>query len=341
MLFSCGSFNAIYLRFYISSGIASYLTAFYFHKPNSLDSLLFVVYFILFSAVLTALQLFSDLLPSLSWVEHSQTLLGWGKSGDPILYGMFLIFGTIFFVVLYCNGRKKYVLLLLQIMMVAIVVNASRAVWIGTLAGVLTLAFLRGETKLCVLLLMMFGLAFSGVRAIGAVIPSLVASSSSKPRSELMYKTNPKYFMRELSQEASKRGRYGILLTGLRMWRQYPLLGVGPGNFEKKSTEFAVPEQLSKQVRDEDYFDPQNIYLAILSESGTLGFVGFLGMLSLVILRFFKQFTHSKGKHRLRLAGIFSFFMGLSVVGLAHDVHLDRLYWIALGFLNGAGAYHD
>jgi putative inorganic carbon (hco3(-)) transporter len=76
-------------------------------------------------------------------------------------------------------------------------------------------------------------------------------------------------------QDTSLRGRSSEMLTGLAMFAEHPILGVGAGNYYNNYQHYA--QQIGIEFRAEAR-DPHSLYIQLLAETGILGTVAFLLM---------------------------------------------------------------
>jgi putative inorganic carbon (hco3(-)) transporter len=76
-------------------------------------------------------------------------------------------------------------------------------------------------------------------------------------------------------QDTSLRGRSSEMLTGLAMFAEHPILGVGTGNYPANYQRYA--QLIGIEFRAEAR-DPHSLYVQLLAETGILGTVTFLGM---------------------------------------------------------------
>lgn len=76
-------------------------------------------------------------------------------------------------------------------------------------------------------------------------------------------------------QDTSLRGRSSEMLTGLAMFSEHPILGVGAANYNNNYQRYA--QLIGIEFRAEAR-DPHSLYIQILSETGILGTVAFFGM---------------------------------------------------------------
>jgi len=77
-------------------------------------------------------------------------------------------------------------------------------------------------------------------------------------------------------QDTSLRGRSSEMLTGLAMFAEHPILGVGAGNYKPNYQRYA--QLIGIEFRAEGR-DPHSLYVQILAETGILGMVAFLAMI--------------------------------------------------------------
>lgn len=111
----------------------------------------------------------------------------------------------------------------------------------------------------------------------------------------------------------------------LAMFEDYPLAGIGPGQFEPRYFEYRVP---SMHKFDQP---PHNIVSQILAENG------FLGMLLLVFLVYavFRELWQlrvkpTKDDHKLLGITLLSVFAGILVFAMSSNVLLDETFWTFL-----------
>ena len=77
-------------------------------------------------------------------------------------------------------------------------------------------------------------------------------------------------------QDTSLRGRSSEMLTGLAMFTEHPILGVGAGNYPINYQRYA--QLIGIEFRAEAR-DPHSLYIQLLAETGILGTIAFLLMI--------------------------------------------------------------
>jgi O-antigen ligase len=77
-------------------------------------------------------------------------------------------------------------------------------------------------------------------------------------------------------EDTSLRGRSSEMLTGLTMFAEHPILGVGAGNYKPNYQRYAqlVGIEFRTEARD-----PHSLYVQLLAETGILGTAAFLAMI--------------------------------------------------------------
>jgi O-antigen ligase len=77
-------------------------------------------------------------------------------------------------------------------------------------------------------------------------------------------------------EEASFRGRTSEMLTGLTMFEEHPLLGVGAANYPVNYQRYA--QIVGLEVRSEQR-EAHSLYLEVIAETGVLGSLSFMGII--------------------------------------------------------------
>ena len=136
------------------------------------------------------------------------------------------------------------------LMLWALIVTYTRGAWIGFAGGVLTVAATvrRGRWAL-----------------VGGLL-LLVAGALVSP-----YELRHRFLSMADPEEAGVRERIYMWKSGLAMWRERPILGVGPGGVKRDYVRYAREEALKKRTGH-----VHNTPLQILVERGVLGLAAWL-----------------------------------------------------------------
>lgn len=136
------------------------------------------------------------------------------------------------------------------VMLWGLVLTYTRGAWLGFGVGVLTIAatIRRSRWQLVAGLILLV--------AAGLVAPPVL-------RHRFLSIGDP--------EEAGLRERVLMWQSGIAMWRERPLLGVGPGGVKREYSRYALPEAFKKQTSH-----VHNAPLQILVERGVLGLAAWL-----------------------------------------------------------------
>jgi O-antigen ligase len=162
-------------------------------------------------------------------------------------------------------------------------------------------------------------------------------------------------------------GRLGFWVPAMGMIKEYPILGIGPGEAYKNSSDFRE-RYLGLPPSGKDQENPHNIFLQIATDGGLFTLAGFLMIIGLILFRAVKRSNGSADKNRnpefsypvrigvprsslLHLkANQFRFCFVLSVVGLLlasftqhptirFEFHI--LFWMFCGLIAGMSPPRD
>jgi len=121
--------------------------------------------------------------------------------------------------------------------------------------------------------------------------------------------------------------RYGLWQAGFRMWTDYPIFGVGVGQFSTLLPLYAWDLLQPRYLA----LGPHNMYIGILSETGLVGLVFFVTMF-VISLRALFQKTNSSNLKVQELARNWMIIFALIVLaGITKHDQYDKLTWIVLG----------
>jgi O-antigen ligase len=129
--------------------------------------------------------------------------------------------------------------------------------------------------------------------------------------------------------EGALRGRTSENLAALRMFRDYPILGVGPGHFQLKYLDYSEEIGLDPRLAPRD---AHSLYLEALSETGIVGAGALLIVLWLALRGAWRARLRLAGGDALLAEGIFVALLSFLVAGLFLHVAYGRYLWIVIGF---------
>lgn len=207
------------------------------------------------------------------------------------------------------------------VMLAGLVATYTRGAWIGFAAGVLTVAATvrRGRWLLVAGLLLLAGAALLAPREL---------------RHRFLSMADP--------DEAGIRERVYMWRSGLAMWRERPVLGIGPGGVKREYPRYALPEAVKKRTGH-----VHNTPLQILVERGVLGLAAWLAIWAAFFTRCIAVLRRLPGEavaERVLVVGSAAAIVAFLVGGLSEynfgDSEVVMVAWcvMALPFACGRGS---
>jgi O-antigen ligase len=208
------------------------------------------------------------------------------------------------------------------LMLWGLIVTYTRGAWIGFGAGVLMVAATvrRGRWLLVTGLLV------------------LVAAGLVAPR-ELRHR----FLSMADPEEAGVRERVFMWKSGLAMWRERPLVGVGPGGVKREYSRFALPEAVKKRTGH-----VHNTPLQILVERGVLGLAAWLAIWAVFFTRcigLLRRLPSEAAAERALVVGSLAAIVGFLVAGLSEynfgDSEVVMVAWALMALPWAIGEAHE
>jgi O-antigen ligase len=134
--------------------------------------------------------------------------------------------------------------------------------------------------------------------------------------------------------ESAIRGRESENLAALEMFRDYPFVGVGPGNYPLHYLLYS--EQIGLDPRLEQR-EAHSLYLEALAETGIVGAVALGAVLWLALRGAWRARQRLAGRDRLLAEGIFVALVSFLVAALFLHLTYPRYLWLIVGFGLAAG----
>ena len=125
--------------------------------------------------------------------------------------------------------------------------------------------------------------------------------------------TNNSKFQDFFNSKSSFQSRITIWKSALKIIKNNPILGIGPGNFQEKYLEY---QQFFPPYLEWSAPQPHNLFLAFWLQTGILGLIGFLFLIFLWI----KIQLHQKN------TAFSAMFLGIMFYFLLHGL-IDTPYW--------------
>jgi O-antigen ligase len=234
--------------------------------------------------------------------------------------------------------RRTAIGLSLAIELVYLAVTRTRGAWLGGAAGVLTvIALLRPR-------LSRRGLAVAGaagaLAVLGALLPGRVIPRDVGDRKRAASGVEVAEWSFD-PRSTAVRTRLGFWRRSLLMWRDHPVLGVGPGNWPVLFPRYAEPGAAREGALTATLAPRQahNDFVERLTETGVLGFAGFLVLVAGTAIATRRRLATGDADARPAVAGAAGALVALLAEGIT-EFPLDMpatvmLAGVALGLIAG------
>jgi O-antigen ligase len=127
----------------------------------------------------------------------------------------------------------------------------------------------------------------------------------------------------DISPDGSIQERYNLLIGGIRMFFDHPILGVGLGDFRVLSMDYGAGWD------DEAH----NTYLEIATELGIIGIGIFLGLVSYILIKYKKlEKTYSNNPLQTFITGCKIAYISILINFLFLTAFSDRRFYILMAF---------
>lgn len=198
------------------------------------------------------------------------------------------------------TSKRFSIFAVFVLFVVAIILSYSRAAWISVAAAVVVylIILLRIKFKwLALVFVILVAGFFSFQNEIFEKLEKNSRESSTNFADHLKSITN-------ISSDASNLERINRWQSALRMFREHPVLGIGPGTYQF----LYAPYQLSKEktiisTNAGDRGNAHSEYIGPLTESGVLGMLSFLAIVVCVIYTALRVYRRS-GNRKVRIISL-------------------------------------
>ena len=248
-----------------------------------------------------------------------------GPYNDPNFYAQVLLILIPLAIDRMLNERKKILRLTAAWALVMCVLSVfftfSRGAFLGLILIVLFM-MVRRPPKIITLLII-----------IALTIPMIqFLPANYVARLETIPDAIPGLSNKDVREESSFRGRSSAQLSGLLMFLDHPLFGVGVLNFGVYYPEYSRGLGIDNKVWDQS---PHNLYLEILTEKGLVGLSAFLLLISVFFRGLFssrRQFLEIGNREYAQITE--AYMIGLaSFMFTSIFLHMSypRFFWVVMG----------
>ena len=128
--------------------------------------------------------------------------------------------------------------------------------------------------------------------------------------------------------DRSLRGRVGENIAAGQMFLDYPVLGVGPGNYPGRYLEYSPAIGLDPRPVERP---PHNLLLEALAETGIMGTLALMAVLGLALKGAWTARGALAGRDGVLAEGVFVALVGFLVSGLFLHASTPRYLWVVVG----------
>lgn len=196
---------------------------------------------------------------------------------------------------------------------VGFILSQGRAVWLGTMVGMLFFSFMLPKNRRWI---------FMGVILLGGSLVMLGSPSLRGRALSIVQVKSGSY-----GDQESKSVRYGIWKAAIEKFKEKPILGYGT-----RGVKIQVEQPPAAAGRT--WTETHNVFLQVLLERGIIGFLVLIWILILISI----QIWNLPDPWRGPLAGIFIAFM---VAGLTeswlNDTEVAMIFWSFMGMAYSLG----
>lgn len=243
---------------------------------------------------------------------------GWGFGGHSLnLASLLVVMTTMYAIVvfddIFSEKLKNICKVALLCCVIGLIAGKSRGAWLAlaiTLPAVSCYYIVQSKKALAICLII--------VLAIGAGF-----ASSKQYKKRLLSIGNT-------TTDVSNADRIRVWQSCFKMIADYPVTGVGLGNFKKVYNKGHY--RLKTTVQDLPH--SHNNYLQLWSEGGTIGFLGFMTMSLFILFNNLKMWWKTKFPYYLMIWGAWLGFMIFGMFDLIIDhAAITKVWWFLLGTL--------
>ena len=121
--------------------------------------------------------------------------------------------------------------------------------------------------------------------------------------------------------------RYELWQAGTEMWKAHPMQGIGVGQFPLQLSRYAPGILIDRSAQ----IGPHSMYVAVLSETGTVGAILFGLLIVTALGTLIKAYRRSEGHDRQLVTTWLIILLSLLVGGITKHDQYDKLFWFVLG----------
>ena len=178
---------------------------------------------------------------------------------------------------------------------------------------------------------------FSGTWGVGGYPPNFGRIKGTlglvATKIEIVKKRYSEFFIIVKDINASSYGK--LFVSGFEIWKKNQIIGVGVKNFRVECD--LQLENREPMLHPLCSSHPHNLYLEILSETGTIGFILFITFIVLLAKYIFRDFRINNSEKKFTLLLLFISLLvtiwPISTSGSFFTTWNGSYYWLIIGFI--------
>ena len=225
----------------------------------------------------------------------------------------------------------------------ALVLSYTRAAWMGLVIALAFLPMIALRLRISsILLIVVFGGLI--VHQFQEQIFILLEKNKSNSSSDLAVHAKS---ISNVSTDASNRERINRWKSALRMYKERPIFGWGPGTYQFRYAPFQQSSEMTEiSTNAGNRGNAHSEYIGPLAESGLLGSLTFIAIVFLVIARGLKIIYESRTRETRLLAtgillGLITYFAHGALNNFLDTDKLSVPFWGMIAALIAIDVYHN
>lgn len=242
------------------------------------------------------------------------------------------------------TGQKRFfTFLLFLVFVVALVLSYTRAAWTGIAVALIFYFLLRMKLKFRTIILLSIGAGFV-IYSYRTELSISLSKNKSASSSDLAVHVKS---VSNISTDASNKERINRWKSAMRMFRERPVFGWGPGTYQFKYAPYQLrSEKTEISTNSGNRGNAHSEYIGPLAESGVLGSLSFIAIMIFVIARGMKVIYESRSKEIRMLAkgillGLITYFVHGALNNFLDTDKLSVPFWGMIAMLVALDVYHN
>ena len=258
----------------------------------------------------------------------SSTLIEPAYLGDYLVTVIPIILAGIFLKEYFFTKSSQNFLIVAAVYLCVLISTFSRAPYLGLISAIIVMIAVSSNFNLTRTLAKIIKLSFVLI-IVGFLFTFLL-------KSNLLEITIARLLSLADENDYSVMERTSKTVTAINIFKAYPFLGVGYGNFGFYYLDYTPQSIGFDHIKDLHRFEAaHNLYGQLIAETGIIGFIAFCLMAILTFREGLRTYRQTASKFfKVTSLGLISAFAGYLVVLLSADfIYILPFMWVLMGFI--------